>query len=263
MKNVVKRVIFATFGIPIFLTILFYGGAGLLSLFGVIVVAATIEFNSICSKKYQSIPKIIYPFNLLVFLVISLFDFYLLFPLFVAIILILSFYTLSKRVLKGSLETFALSTFSTIYIVIPFALAYKIQFFPNGKFYLIATFILIWVSDSFAYIVGMSLGRIRNIVFVSPKKSVEGFIAGFVFPIAGALALYRICPDIFGNWNIFIIGCVVGIFGQLGDIVESIIKRNVEVKDSGSLLFGHGGFLDRFDSFLIAIPVVYFVLRVF
>jgi phosphatidate cytidylyltransferase len=104
----------------------------------------------------------------------------------------------------------------------------------------------------------MSVGKHRNIFAASPKKSIEGFISGFV---AAFIAAYLL-GILFGYTNVQIIAMAVaaGIFGQFGDLFESILKRDAGVKDSSNLLPGHGGILDRFDSLLIAAPVLYLLL---
>ena len=88
----------------------------------------------------------------------------------------------------------------------------------------------------------MTLGRVRNLIFVSPKKSVEGFVTGLLSPILVSILLARGFPKIFPMAQMVLLGGVIGLFGQIGDIVESAFKRGAKVKDSGTLFFGHGEF---------------------
>lgn len=115
-----------------------------------------------------------------------------------------------------------------------------------------------WASDTFAYFVGIAFGR-HKFCSVSPKKSWEGAVGGFVGSVAVVLAIGQ---EILGmpTWQALLIGLVIAFFAPVGDLVESVIKREFVVKDSGKILPGHGGILDRFDSLLFTAPLAYYVL---
>jgi phosphatidate cytidylyltransferase len=115
-----------------------------------------------------------------------------------------------------------------------------------------------WFNDTSAYFVGINLGKHKLSPRISPQKSIEGSIGGLVGGITGSLILAFIFhkPILL----LIIMGALVTIAGQIGDLIESIIKRNAGVKDSGTFLPGHGGLLDRFDSLLLAAPVVYYTI---
>jgi phosphatidate cytidylyltransferase len=120
-----------------------------------------------------------------------------------------------------------------------------------------AVFILIWVSDTMAYLVGCKFGKHKIFERISPKKSWEGAIGGFVFTVTAAAFGGYLFPKLgFEVWQWCVIGAMVGIFGILGDFIESMFKRSAGVKDSGNLIPGHGGLLDRLDSFIFTIPWV-------
>ncbi|MDE6637831.1 MAG: phosphatidate cytidylyltransferase [Muribaculaceae bacterium] len=128
-------------------------------------------------------------------------------------------------------------------------------------------FALLWINDSGAYIVGSLIGRHKLCPSVSPNKTWEGFIGGCVLTILGAFLLCIYCDSFFGMsefkiWIWIAIGVLTCIFGTLGDLLESKIKRFYGAKDSGHWIPGHGGILDRIDSFLIAYPIA-FILLVF
>ncbi|HNU97951.1 MAG TPA: phosphatidate cytidylyltransferase, partial [Candidatus Syntrophosphaera thermopropionivorans] len=110
--------------------------------------------------------------------------------------------------------------------------------------------------DSVAYFIGMKWGRHRGIFPISPKKSIEGFIAGIIAPFIIMIILYFI-GIIKSYQDLILVAVAAGIFGQLGDLVESMIKRFCGVKDSSKLIPGHGGILDRFDSILLAGSFLY------
>lgn len=121
---------------------------------------------------------------------------------------------------------------------------------------LIGIFILIWTYDTFAFLMGSWLGRTRLLPHVSPKKSIEGLIGGALFALGAAwvYALYNHDLSL-GHW--LGIAVISVIFGTLGDLTESVLKRNYSAKDSGSVMPGHGGILDRFDALLFIGPAVY------
>ena len=153
-----------------------------------------------------------------------------------------------------------------IMIALPFALMNGILM--ENKFLLLALFIILWLNDSGAYIVGSLMakrkrGNHKMFPRVSPAKSWEGLIGGFIFDIIAGYVFYRIgwTADLtltaYPLLNSILFALVIGLFGTLGDLIESLFKRTLGVKDSGKFLPGHGGVLDRFDSLLLAVPVVY------
>jgi phosphatidate cytidylyltransferase len=129
-----------------------------------------------------------------------------------------------------------------------------------GMSYALLPFFLAWTCDTAAYGVGRALGRTRLAPALSPKKSVEGAVGGFVAAVAaGAVARLWFAPYL--TWiDALLLGVLVGFFAQVGDLVESVLKRDAETKDSSALIPGHGGVLDRFDSLLFAAPLVYYYL---
>ncbi|MBM1108020.1 phosphatidate cytidylyltransferase [Aurantibacter crassamenti] len=131
-----------------------------------------------------------------------------------------------------------------------------------AKFLIIGIFILIWVNDSFAYIVGKSIGRTKLFPRVSPKKTWEGTIGGMLFAVAAAYLMASYEPIVNpAQWVTLAI--VIVIMGSLGDLVESKLKRSAGVKDSGAIMPGHGGMLDRLDSLIFAAPFAYLTLNIF
>ncbi len=131
-----------------------------------------------------------------------------------------------------------------------------------AKFLIMGIFILIWVNDTFAYLVGKSLGRTKLFPSVSPKKTVEGSLGGLIFACVAAyiMAGYETSLSIL-QW--IVLALVLVIAGNLGDLVESKFKRMAQVKDSGAILPGHGGIWDRLDSLIFAAPFAYLTLNIF
>lgn len=148
--------------------------------------------------------------------------------------------------------------FTVIYTALPFSFALGLpSFSSDGNFTLeiFFLFVLIWSSDSFAYFTGKFLGKHKMAPKISPKKTWEGFAGGVFFTIMLGYFIEMYYPDLRGNY--MIVGLLVSVFGPLGDLVESQLKRTFGVKDSGNIIPGHGGILDRLDSFIICVPVVY------
>ena len=170
---------------------------------------------------------------------------------------------------KDMLPSLGNSLIGQLYIAVPLALAIRLTltinpFFPithyNGML-LLAIFIFIWVNDTGAYLVGSRWGKTPLAPSISPKKTVEGSIGGLLLALLSAVILRLLLfPEL--SWlHILLIAAVVAIFGTIGDLFESSLKRQAGVKDSGKLIPGHGGILDRIDSFLLAVPAVYLLLR--
>lgn len=151
------------------------------------------------------------------------------------------------------------------YILLPFVFITKISFGINdyNPKIIIGLFILIWTNDTFAYLVGKSIGKHKLLERISPKKTIEGFIGGVVFAVfTGFLIskLYIKASPSFSGKSILIwtsIALIVGIFGTIGDLIESKFKRIAGIKDSGKIMPGHGGILDRLDSVIFVAPIVY------
>ncbi|MCD8303638.1 MAG: phosphatidate cytidylyltransferase [Prevotellaceae bacterium] len=164
------------------------------------------------------------------------------------------------------LKDWSLTFASQVYISLPFALLPTLSLSPDGYTwtYTLALFIFIWVNDTGAYLTGSALHRVfpwKLFERVSPKKSWAGSVGGAVLTLASACVLYRLQPSLsLAQWLGFALTVVV--FGTWGDLIESLLKRQLGIKDSGNVLPGHGGLLDRFDSALLAIPaaVIYFAL---
>ena len=126
---------------------------------------------------------------------------------------------------------------------------------------IVGMFILIWINDSFAYLIGSNFGRQKLFESVSPKKTVEGFLGGVFFSAIGSYFIFKYTNNLeFSNW--LIISVIVSVFGTIGDLIESKYKRQANVKDSGNLMPGHGGLLDRLDSAIFVAPFVYLFLKI-
>ena len=155
------------------------------------------------------------------------------------------------------------------YIALPLALLNRLAFRAGeggenqySWTFILALFVFIWINDTGAYLIGSQFGKHRLFERISPKKSWEGFFGGLFFAIVSSLVFARFEPEIpYYHWAGLAI--VIAMFGTWGDLIESLIKRTLGVKDSGKTLPGHGGFLDRFDSLLLAIYAMLFYVELF
>ena len=176
--------------------------------------------------------------------------------------------------IKNSTEELMYTLLGIIYI--SFFLSYMMiirEEFHNGKIMLLYTFISIWACDTLAYIVGVLIGgkifKTRLSEKISPKKSIEGFIGGILGAFISTYSfiyIYRklFKADLFEKITLneaIILSILIALFSVLGDLFESKLKREFGVKDSGTILLGHGGFLDRFDSAMFVMPIVYYFVK--
>jgi phosphatidate cytidylyltransferase len=162
---------------------------------------------------------------------------------------------------KQPLMDIGITILGLIYIVLPFSLL-NFFFYPELNYgfpsnsLLVGFFIVIWGNDTFAYLAGMAFGKHKLFERISPKKTWEGTVGGALFGIIAAIVLSVFFKELNTfEWIGFALTTII--FGTFGDLFESMIKRSLELKDSGNIMPGHGGILDRFDSVLIAAPFAY------
>ena len=274
MKNFIPRAISGLiYALIIFLgtTIHPYGLIALMVLFAGFCLFEFIKLTSLGDKLYLlgSLVAFVFLFGFFgkEFLEIytagdANFDFFLntkafIAPVLFTIAIVTIFY--STREL---LNDFSKATIATVYVVLPFAIAMTIPTFGfdagenkmNPE--LLFVFILLWTSDSFAYIAGSLFGKHQFAPKISGAKTWEGFAGGFIFTVlAGVLIENYVDQNPIVDWSV--IGVIVALLGPIGDLTESKLKRFFGVKDSGNLIPGHGGFLDRLDSFIFVIPFIY------
>ena len=156
------------------------------------------------------------------------------------------------------------------YIILPFVFITKISFGINdyNPKIIIGLFILIWTNDTFAYIVGKSIGRTKLFEKISPKKTIEGFLGGILFAVLAGYLIskyYIKAKPEFSERSILIwtsIAVIVGVAGTIGDLIESKFKRIAGVKDSGNIMPGHGGILDRLDSVIFVAPIIFLFYQI-
>ncbi len=184
--------------------------------------------------------------------------------LFLILIIPLTFATEVFRGSKTPMINIALTLMPLLYIAAPLALLVGIPIQICGGEWspitMLLYFIVVWSNDIFAYVAGVTLGKHLMCERLSPKKSWEGFFGGLIGSVAISIAVAHILGDNTALWvGIAIIATIMGV---LGDLVESMFKRSIDMKDSGSLMPGHGGWLDRFDSLILSSPFVFVYLLI-
>ncbi len=177
-----------------------------------------------------------------------------------ATVLVLTARLLSPRPVDGAVEDIASTLLGIFYVALLFAFQVSIRAGMHGKQWLVFLYFVIWASDIGAYSIGIPFGKHRLYEKVSPKKSIEGLI-GALTAAAGMALLSKVwfMPPV-GTGEAIALGLVLALVGTVGDLAESLFKRAAGVKDSGGIIPGHGGVLDRMDSMLFAAPVLYFYL---
>ncbi|MBR4297044.1 MAG: phosphatidate cytidylyltransferase [Bacteroidaceae bacterium] len=277
MKNFIIRAITGLLFAAVLIGSILYNPISLIVLFSIVAALTIWEFSTIVNNHAgASINRLIsaaagfylvfatgwYQLDL-----ISALDFtpYLLTLIY---LLVSELYRQEENPLKNWAYAFA----SQVYIALPFALlsvlGLQYNSFDNRVDYNfifpLSVFIFLWMSDTGAYLVGSLLGRYfpaKLFPRISPKKSWVGSIGGGLLCLAAAWGIYTFAPGYMELWQWMGLGLTVCVFGTWGDLVESLLKRQVGIKDSGNILPGHGGLLDRFDSALLAIPAALIYLH--
>jgi phosphatidate cytidylyltransferase len=224
-----------------------------------VAVLALIEFVNLGRHKGYDIPLV-----LCVFIVLIIMGAFVLEHLsvelgvFAALLLIPASYVFSGRPLEDSLPSSAVALMATTYVgMLTGSLIRLRNDFPEGSKLVFFLLLVVWLGDSGAYYFGKSFGKHKLSPRISPKKTVEGLIGGIVTSIVAAIVIHFTFFKSFPLVHAILAGVLLSFAGVVGDLAESMWKRSADVKDSGTLLPGHGGFLDRFDSILFTAPILY------
>ncbi len=265
-----KRVIVSLVGVPLILIASYLGEYYFFSFVAIISLFSFYEFGLLVKNKGADINL---PIGVLVTFILLLNQYKHFIDLEVIIVfssLLLLTIELFRN--KGSaiynigstlLGIFYIGIFASSLIALREFNFLNVESTQAGAYLIISIFASIWIGDSAAYYGGITFGRHKLFPRVSPKKSWEGAIFGFIFSVATFILAKLIVLNFLSWMNIIFIGVIIGTIGQIGDLVESLIKRDSEVKDSSSLIPGHGGFFDRFDSLLFSAPAIWIYLRYF
>lgn len=253
MSNLVKRILAGIIGIPLILAASYFGGVYFL-VFSIIVSSLALwEYCTMFEKKDLSPLKY---FGLIVsaaLIILLYFDWkYLVLIIFTMTSVITAIEIFRKQ--KNPLNPVIL-IFGIMYITFPFILLNALIKLADFNI-VIYIFILIWTCDTAAYFGGRALGR-HQLSVISPKKTREGSVTGFIFTVIISLIMHFIFPDKINLQDAVVVGSIIGILSQVGDLFESLLKRYCGVKDSSEIIPGHGGILDRFDSLIFVTPFIF------
>lgn len=238
----------------------FFGEYGVLGLSLALAIGACIEFAHISHDlKTRNIPTLLLDMLGCICLCFA----YFIYPI-VIWIAVMVFRAIEELYINSErpLHNLAHSYMSQIYIGLPLGLMTALAF-EISPMLILVLFFLIWINDTGAFIVGCSIGRHKLFERISPKKTWEGFFGGLIFCLGASVLFYYFGNHFYGldqiNANLGLwmgLGAVTAVFGTWGDLIESMIKRSLNIKDSGNIIPGHGGLLDRIDSLLLVIPAV-------
>ena len=265
MKELITRIIVALVGIPLLVFLIWQGTWYFFALILVITIGGQIEFyNTAKNKKIdaQYMPGI--SAAVLTLLAVQTGGNSRIIAVLVLLILFIFIFELFRKKSSAIINT----AVTILGIVYPGLFLAAILFLRNNverlnissaAGFMLTLFVSIWACDTFAYFVGKPLGKHRLFERVSPKKSIEGALGGLFGSILVFLTAHYMDWYYISFSMALLSGIIVGIFGQTGDLIESWFKRDSGVKDSSSILPGHGGFLDRFDSLIFVSPLFYFI----
>ncbi|MDR2683772.1 MAG: phosphatidate cytidylyltransferase [Prevotellaceae bacterium] len=269
MKTLIIRTLSGTVYVVLIVSAILLNNFYFAAVFGLLAALTTCEFHKLTNRlEYVSVTPVfpaIASFSL--FIICSMLHFssgckssiylspsHIAVPIIFAVIYfafyIFAFILAIFRKKSNPVHNVAYAFFGQIYIAVPFVVMFCIKS-GIGKIFLLALFVIIWVNDTFAYLTGSWLGKHKMYERISQKKSWEGFFGGLV----GALIAGFVFSKFDANLNLIqclVFSVIIAVSGTLGDLFESLIKRTAGVKDSGNIMPGHGGFLDRLDSVIFA-----------
>lgn len=237
---------------------------GIVSFIGLFEFYKNLEAKGVSVQKYPGMIGGVLVYSSLALTGILSTHFYLLaiiLPVFFGIFIVELY-----RKKENPFTNIALTITGILYAVVPLGLINWIPFiwsFEYNPMNVLCIFILVWTNDTFAYLTGMTFGKHRLFERHSPKKSWEGFIGGIIFSILMAYVLVRFSSIDIPLLCLVLAALIISIIGTLGDLVESMYKRSLDIKDSGNIMPGHGGALDRFDSILMATPFLFLLFVLF
>ena len=269
-SNLLTRVLIASIFGPLIIYVTLLGRLPFLILVEILIILGLWEFLYLAKVKNLPLSKwILLPLGVFLALCVYLwgehtFVFFLLGAVYLTALL----FILKGRT-EGTTSGLSWSLFALFYVAGLFSFLILLREMPQrmgldygiGGLWIVYLLICIWSCDTFAYFIGASLGKHKLSPRVSPNKTVEGFVGGIVGAVATAFLFRHVFFTSAGLEHLLVISVLVGLVGQMGDLAESLLKRDAKLKDISNIIPGHGGILDRFDSLLFVSPVVYYYLK--
>jgi phosphatidate cytidylyltransferase len=269
-SNLLTRVIIAFVFGPIIIFITLVGGIPFLALVEIFILLGLWEFLYLTEKKGLGIPRWIL---LLIGILFGIAAYFWGEKAFLILLLAVFYLSALTFILKGRTQgttaDLSASLFALFYVAGLFSFLVLLRELPHqagmdyklGGLWITYLILSIWSCDTFAYFIGAPLGKHKLSPVVSPNKTVEGFLGGILGAVAAAFFCYYVFFKQGGLNHMLVIAAFVGLIGQVGDLTESLFKRDAQIKDISHIIPGHGGILDRFDSLLFVSPVVYYYLK--
>jgi phosphatidate cytidylyltransferase len=270
LSNTATRIIVSLFAIPAIVLLSYFGQVYFLCFVLIIAGISFYEFSVMAKAKGANVNVNLGLFAI-IFMILNQYKFFFSqYHFLIAFFIVLLIFELFRN--NGSaIQNIGATLLGVFYLAIFGSTLIGIrEFYPSvdglyfhGGYLIISILASIWICDSAAFFGGTTFGKHKLFPRVSPKKSWEGAIFGFVFAIFAMILAKNIVLDFLSLKDTLVIGFIIGTFGQIGDLVESLLKRDAGVKDSSNLIPGHGGIFDRFDSLLFSAPFIYLYLIYF
>jgi len=268
LSNNATRILVSIVGIPIILSAAYFGKIYFLIFTLAISLISFTEFSKMANKKDMK-PNLTAGLTFILLILVNqysgLIDFFRFFVIMMIILLVIELFRNNGSAIMNLGATLLgimyIGLFGSTLLSIREMYPDIDNLYDRGGFLIITILASIWICDSAAYFGGTKFGRHKLFQRVSPNKSWEGAVFGFIFALLTVIAAKFLVLDFLSWTAVLYIGLIVGIIGQIGDLVESLLKRDAAVKDSSELIPGHGGIFDRFDSLLMTAPAVYIILR--
>lgn len=270
-----KRVIASLIFIPFLIWTIFYAHPlFFFILINWIIIIGLFEFYSLVKKAAEVKPSFILGISFSLFISFYIYKFELnnlslglvsakLMAIIILLIPILFFFNFFHKDFKKAVTKIALTFFGVLYIGWMLFHLVLIKELPDGNKFLFLVFLITWMTDTGAYLIGTKWGRHKLTLYLSPNKTIEGSLAGLAFAICSTFIFKRIFLPSIDPSSALALALILSLIGQLGDLSESMIKRSAGVKDSGALIPGHGGLLDIFDSLIFSAPTAFYYLVYF
>ncbi|MGM0478750.1 MAG: phosphatidate cytidylyltransferase [Bacteroidota bacterium] len=265
MNNLLIRGLSGAVFVVIVIGSFLWGATPTAILFGIFMLMALLEFYNLFSSKVVGNAQKIYMtlFGVVMYTTVvwlSSYDGSLSRLRYGLPLLMIPFLQLLFSKIKEPVKGIAVQYLGFVYVVIPFIFMQQLYGFASadGWTYILGLFLIVWTNDTFAYLTGRAFGKTKLFESVSPNKTWEGTLGGFICAVLAAVIYGYFQSASIEFWAIS--GAIIALFAVLGDLVESKIKRTVGVKDTGALMPGHGGVLDRFDAVMFATPFFYYWL---
>jgi phosphatidate cytidylyltransferase len=267
ISNTAVRIIVSAIAIPAIVVISYLGSYYFFIFILAIAIISFYEFSLFAKNKEIEANLFLGILSVILFITNSFRNFIDFYALLIIVVLILTIVELFRN--KGSaIVNLGTTLIGILYIgLFASALVSIREYYPTeytqGGLLILSILFSIWICDSAAFFGGTALGKHKMFPRVSPKQSWEGAVFGLLFAVAAMISSKAVFLDFISWKDAVLIGLIIGIVGQLGDLVESLFKRDAGVKDSSDFIPGHGGVFDRFDSLLYVAPVVFLYIKYF